>query len=96
MAGYSSETKHQEETNMGRTHKDTHDLDDDFLEIDVFEDKDATLDHFSEDLYLIKSPPKRSGIKGSRKKVNKMRKSISTESDDWKDPEDDIMYGFEE
>ncbi len=81
---------------MGRTHKDRHDLDNDFTEIDDFEDEGETVDHLSDYIYLIESPPKRSRIKGSRKKVNKTRKTIFTESDDWIDPEDDIMYGFEE
>ena len=81
---------------MGRTLQHRHDFDDDLLERDDLKEKVATLDPFSDDLYLIKSPPKRSRTKGSRKKVNKSRKTTSSESDDWQDPEDDIMYGYKE
>jgi archaellum component FlaC len=40
------------------------------------------------------SPSVDSKGKGTQKATKKLRSRISTESDDWQDPQDDIMYGF--
>ncbi|MFT4728369.1 MAG: hypothetical protein ACI9UN_002876 [Granulosicoccus sp.] len=78
---------------MGRTVRDPQDLDinDDMDEFDNLDDPSSPVE---DKFQLVRSSSKRSKGKGTQQTTKKLRNSISTESDDWQDPQDDIMYGF--
>ena len=76
---------------MGRTRKDRHDLDDEFLDLD-----DDDLDADDEALAGMLLDDSVSLNKNDKNKPKINKKANDKEDDDWQDPEDDIMFGFDE
>jgi len=73
---------------MGRTRTDGQDQDEEPLDFDDFDDEgDLSIDALLNEAEALL--PK-------DKKTRKPAKKLSQESDDWHDPEDDIMFGFED
>ena len=80
---------------MGRTIKDRHDLNDDDIDFDEIDDLDEDLDVLLNDSQPLKMQPKRTRKKRGQK-VPFRPDNFPTDLKDWRDPEDDIMYGFRE
>lgn len=80
---------------MGRTIKDRHDLNDDDIDFDDIDDFEEELDLLLSDSQPLKTQPKRAKKKRS-KSAPFRRDNFPTDLKDWRDPEDDIMYGFKE
>ncbi|MFT5893232.1 MAG: hypothetical protein ACI8VW_000097 [bacterium] len=78
---------------MGRLVKDPQDINiDNYME--EFYDLSNLSNKIEDRLRLVPSLSKRLNVKGTRRKAKKNLKIISSEDDDWQDPQDDIMYGF--
>ncbi len=77
---------------MGRGRNASNDIDDELVDIDDFIDSDESSDEFD----FLASIEKSTKTKTKRNKSKKRSLLDMQESDDWQDPEDDIMYGFKE
>ncbi len=77
---------------MGRGRNVSNDIDDELVDIDDFIDSDESSDEFD----FLASIEKSTKTKTKRNKSKKRSLLDMQESDDWQDPEDDIMYGFKE
>ncbi len=79
---------------MGRTLKDRHDLDEDDVILDEpFEDEE--LDELLEGIQHM-HPPAKKVRKKRRGRKRTRHDNFPTDIKDWRDPEDDIMFGFKE
>lgn len=81
---------------MGRTIKDSHDLDDNIGGADELDDEDAELANLLETVDIDELPLRQTRKRGSGKKKVRNHDYFPTDLKDWHDPEDDIMFGFKE